>query len=276
MRTVPSEKYRLMRGMTFEQTQDYDDNLITVLELVWGEGYMSPGGPDEIRKIVEDVDLAGKNVLDIGCGTGGIAQFLVETYGPLKIVGIDVDAGLIERANRRAKKDGLSDQLAFECVEPGPLPFLDASFDVVFSKDAMVHIAEKETLCTEIFRVLSPGGKVAACDWMCHSDAPFSEEMAYYVEADGLGFGMASPDRYRGALESAGFQNVALKDRNAWYRPLVAKEYDALAGKHYEYLVEKLGREFADHEVEVWRALKVVVDSGELMPCHLHAEKPLL
>ena len=81
--------------------------LVAVLEAVWGEGYMSPGGPDEIRMIVEGVTLAGKAVLDLGCGTGGITRFLVEAYRPARTVGIDVDAGLIARATERATKAGL-------------------------------------------------------------------------------------------------------------------------------------------------------------------------
>jgi hypothetical protein len=39
--------------MTSEQTLEYDDALVTVLEAVWGEGYLSPGGSDEIRMIVD-------------------------------------------------------------------------------------------------------------------------------------------------------------------------------------------------------------------------------
>jgi hypothetical protein len=44
--------------MSAEQTQAYDDALVAVLEAVWGEGYLSSGGPDEIRAIVEGVTLA--------------------------------------------------------------------------------------------------------------------------------------------------------------------------------------------------------------------------
>ena len=53
---------------------------------------------------------------------------------------------------------------------------------------------------------------------------PFSEEMTYYVETDGLGFGMASAARYRDAMATAGFTDIQMTDRNAWYRPLVEKE----------------------------------------------------
>jgi phosphoethanolamine N-methyltransferase len=261
--------------MTAEQTQEYDDALVALLEMVWGEGYLSPGGPAEIRAVVEGVDLAGKDVLDLGCGTGGITRFLAETYGPARILGIDIDAGLIARATAQAGAAGCSGRLAFQTVAPGPLPFADASFDVVFSKDAMVHIADKEALFADIVRILRPGGTLAASDWMSATDGPFSPEMAYYIETEGLGFGMASPARYRAAMERAGFRDIRITDRNAWYKPLARREHDALVGPLYETLAAKVGKDFVDHEIEVWRALTVVVDSGELRPGHLRARRPV-
>lgn len=257
--------------MTSEPTQAYDDALVALLEEVWGAGYMSPGGPDEIRMIVEGVELAGKAVLDLGCGTGGITRFLAETYRPASIVGVDIDPGLIERAGERA---GGAAGLSFRTVRPGPLPFADGSFDMVFSKDAMVHIENKEALFAQIFRVLRPGGAVAASDWMSSTDGPFSAAMAYYLQAEGLGFGMASPSRYRTAMAEAGFRDIRLTDRNDWYRPLAHREHDALAGPLYDRLAARVGKDFLDHEIEVWRALTVVVDSGELRPAHLRARKP--
>ena len=113
--------------MASEQTQEYDDALVAVLEAVWGEGYLSPGGPDEIRMIVEGVALRGKDLLDLGCGTGGITRFLAETYSPARIVGIDVDAGLIARATERATRAGLGSSLTFQTVTPGPLPLPTAA-----------------------------------------------------------------------------------------------------------------------------------------------------
>ncbi len=260
--------------MTSEQSQEYDDALVAVLEAVWGEGYMSPGGPDEIRMIVEGMPLAGKAVLDLGCGTGGITRFLAETYRPARIVGIDVDAGLIARATDRAAEAGLGDSLSFQTVTPGPLPFADGTFDVVFSKDAMIHIADKEALFAEIFRVLRSGGSIAASDWMSSTDGPFSAIMSDYLETEGLGFGLASPARYRSAMAQAGFRDIRMIDRNEWYRPLAHRDHDAVAGPLYDQLLARVGKAFLDHEIEAWRKLTVVIDSGELRPGHLRARKP--
>ena len=49
----------------------YDHSIIAVSELIWGEGFMSPGGRAAVRSIVEGLELAGRTLLDIGCGIGG-------------------------------------------------------------------------------------------------------------------------------------------------------------------------------------------------------------
>ena len=49
----------------------YPDHFIERLLSVWGEGFLSPGGPAEVAEIVAGLDLSGKTVLDIGFGTGG-------------------------------------------------------------------------------------------------------------------------------------------------------------------------------------------------------------
>jgi len=96
----------------------------------------------------------------------------------------------------------------------------------------------------------------------------------HYLEQEGLGFGMASAARYRAALVKAGFADIEITDRNDWYRERARAEHSALAGPLYDRLAAKVGKDFLDHEIEVWRAMTVVVDSGELRPGHLRAKRP--
>ncbi len=46
----------------------YDDAFIGFLEALWGEGYLSPGGPEEMARLLDGIDLTGKSVVDIGSG----------------------------------------------------------------------------------------------------------------------------------------------------------------------------------------------------------------
>ena len=85
---------------------------------------------------------------------------------------------------------------------------------------------------------------------------------------------MASPQRYIKALENAGFMNIKLRDRNNWYRKLGREEYEQMRGPLYHKMVDMVGRENADRQVEVWRTMNIVLENGELRPGHLRAVKP--
>ena len=136
----------------------YPEPVIGFLEMLWGTGWLSPGGPDELARLLEGEDLAGRHVLDIGCGAGGIDCLLVSQYGAARVTGIDVEQPVLDTAARRARDAGVADKVELVLVSPRPLPFADPSFDVVFSKDSIVHIPDKPALAREVYRVLKPGG----------------------------------------------------------------------------------------------------------------------
>ena len=115
-----------------EHESEYDDALVTLLELIWGEGYMAPGGEGNVAKIAEGLDMRDKRVLDFGCGIGGPALFLARNYGA-NVIGIDLEPQLIERARQSAIKHGLDAKTEFHVVEIGPIDYPDESFDFVVS-----------------------------------------------------------------------------------------------------------------------------------------------
>ena len=252
----------------------YTGQMIGMLETVWGEGWLSPGGADEVGRVVAGVNFAGKSVLDIGCGVGGADFYLVETCKAGFVTGLDVEETVLTTARERAKAKGLDKRVTFTKVEPGPLPFPPESFDIVFSKDAIVHIADKHTLMKDVFRVLKPGGWFTASDWLIGHDDPPSPEMRDYILAEGLDFGMASPTRYRDAMEEAGFTDITINSRNHWYRQTARQELAAMSGPLYASSVDRLGKDFVDHNIEIWTKMLVVLDSGEHCPTHVRGRKP--
>src|SRR5439155_9032448 len=129
----------------------YPDRLIRMLEAVWGEGFLSPGGPEEVALVLKGVLVEGKSVLDIGSGAGGIDILLAEKFGVGHVTGIDVEDTVIATARRKVKDKGLETRVGFAKVAAGPLPFPPSTFDIVFSKDSIVHIPDKLALAREVF-----------------------------------------------------------------------------------------------------------------------------
>ncbi|TYR34905.1 methyltransferase domain-containing protein [Mesorhizobium microcysteis] len=261
--------------MTDAHEAEYDDTAIRFLAALWGEGYLSPGGPDEVDRVLEGIDLSGRNVLDIGCGAGGITLHLARAHNAAHVTGFDVEEPVVAHARRAAETAGLGDRVTFVQSPPGPLPFADRAFDVVFSKDALLHVPDKDALFGEIFRLLKPGGTFAASNWMIGHDEEPSPDMKAYIEAEGLSFSMASPARYRQAMERAGFVDVVTVDRNGWYREVARGELERLKGPLYDTVSAAVGSAYVDKNIRTWTAMQKVLDSGEHRPTHLRGRKPV-
>lgn len=253
---------------------EYDEGMQTLLQIVWGDGFLSPGGPEEVARMLEGSDIRGCRVLDIGCGVAGIDILLVNTHGAASVVGIDLEPELVARGTERVAAAGLGQRIDLRVVTAGPLPFDSARFDVVFTKDSLVHIPDKPTVFAEIRRVLKPGGWFIASDWLRGGTGPYSPEMLEYFRLEGLTYNMATLQETGRTLSSAGFVDVELRDRNEWYRDLAARESAAIEGEWYPTILSRLGESRAQHFVADWRQLALVLRRGELRPAHYRARRP--
>ena len=233
-----------------------------------------PEAREEVARVLDGLDLRGCTVLDVGCGAGAITVALARDHGAAKVIGIDVEAPVCAKARTRVATTGLADRIEIMEVRPGPFPLADGSIDLVFSKDSIVHIPDKTALAREAFRVLRPGGWLAASDWLIGHDGPPSPEMVHYIACEALDFGMASPSVYRAALEEAGFVDVTLVNRNPWYRDVARVELDRLGGPVGVRARAILGEAETLRQIRTWEAMLVVLGTGEHCPHHLRGRKP--
>lgn len=246
--------------------------MVTLLELIWGEGYMAPGGPGNVAKLFAGIETDGKRILDIGCGIGGPACEMAQTHGA-DVVGIDLEAQLVARAIDRASRRGLADRCTFRKVEVGPLPFDDATFDIATSSGALTQTEDKAAIFREILRVLKPGGYFSCYEWF-KADGEYSDDMRYWFKLEGLTYAMHTIAEFGNELVKAGFADVDCEDATDWYRREARNEYERLKGELYPRMVELLGQADADHFVENWRAMVVVIDKGEMRQGYCRGRRP--
>jgi ubiquinone/menaquinone biosynthesis C-methylase UbiE len=99
--------------------------------------------------------VAGKKVLDYGCGSG-YGTALISEHS-MDVIGVDISAEAINYAESHFEAPNLR-YLQIEPAEVAPLPFADSSFDVILSFQVIEHVQDVSAYLREIDRVLAPGG----------------------------------------------------------------------------------------------------------------------
>jgi SAM-dependent methyltransferase len=270
------------KWMTAMETTDrkhalyYSDQLVENLQLRWGNGFMSPGGAAELARMLRDIDVWGREGLDFGCGVGGYDRLLVREHGASVVCGVDLGAAVIAEALASAQAQGLADRLRYLVVESGALPFEDASFGFVFSKDAIVEVPDRDKpeVLRELYRVTEPGGWAILGDWFRGPDE-YTREMREWATSGGEVYEMVTIAEAAEWLRKAGYTDVSFEDRNVWYRTFARDEYERLGGALRSEYVDRFGEAYAAKALENARVRALLADQGQLRPGHVRGRRPL-
>jgi sarcosine/dimethylglycine N-methyltransferase len=164
------------------------------------------GGINATKALAEWAGLAkGMRVLDAGCGIGGSSRYLAQTYG-CKIDAIDLTPEFVAAAKRLNELCELGDAIAVREGSVTDLPYADASFDLVWSQNVTMNIADKPRMFAECYRVLRPGGRFAVShaaqgpNGEPYYPLPWASEPSYSF--------LGTPEDFLQILRDAGFSNI--------------------------------------------------------------------
>jgi len=182
------------------------------------------------RTVQRMVELAGvltpsSRVIDLGAGYGGSMRYIAENIGS-QCVALNLSDVENDRNRQMNREAGLDDRIDVVEGDFASLDFPDASFDLAWSQEAILHSGDRDKVCAEAARVLKPGGRFVFTDPMQADDASSSSLQAIY---DRLHLSsLASPAFYRSTLSASGMREIAFEERP-----------DQLA-RHYERVREVL------------------------------------
>ena len=203
-----------------------------------------------VDRVLAWADLqAGERVLDLGTGTGAVAEkaaLAVEPGGQL--VAIDISPEMLALAGRRADQASLKFQVEEGSAES--IPATDASFDVILASLALMYVIDRPAAAREMARVLRPGGRLVASVWagpdLCDI-VMFQQTAGRFAPpppVPGVGPGaLADPQPFLEELARAGIDARVKTELLGFDFDDFASAWDALAGVTTAMLTPERRRE---------------------------------
>ena len=170
------------------------------------------GGRQASEDFLSQLNLTPENhVLDVGCGLGGAARFVASRYG-CQVTGIDLTPEYVETAKVVCGWVGLDSRISLHQGSALAMPFADRVFDRAYMLHVGMNVDDKARLCSEVSRVLRPNALFGIYDVMRTGDGELTYPVPWATTS--ASSAVAKPAQYREALERAGFDVIAERNRH--------------------------------------------------------------
>jgi SAM-dependent methyltransferase len=193
---------------------------------------------------------SNKDVLDLGTGTGAVAERAARAVRPNgRVVGVDISPDMLALARKRAAAHDLGN---LEWLEgrAESIPANDNAFDVALACLSLMYVIDRQAAAREIARVLRPGGHFVASVWAGPEQCDivlFQQTAGKFAgppPVPGVGPGaLADPAPFLAQLEAAGMDTRVETQVLAFEFPDFASAWDALAGVTTAQLPEERRQE---------------------------------
>jgi len=235
---------------------------------------VSTGGQVTTEEFVKKLNLTPENViLDVGCGIGGSAFHMAREYG-VKVHGVDLSTNMISIAVKyqAEMEDNVRKNVSFEMSDITKADFAENSFDVIYSRDTILHIGDKEALFAQFLKWLKPGGKLMISDY-CHGDKlEYSDDFLKYVHQ--RGYHMMKVADYGQLLEMVGFEKVVAEDKTGAFIDILNMEVQQFENSREDFL-KQFTKEDYNYILSGWSDKIVRCSQGDQAWGLFTAVKPL-
>jgi phosphoethanolamine N-methyltransferase len=228
-------------------------------EKMYGDGFQSPGGLDAVEAFCQKLHMwKGMHILEIGSGLGGASFYFARKYGAV-VTGLDVSKEMVDISTERVQPSELA-SISFRQGDIRTTQLEQNAFDLVWTRDCILYIAEKTLVWKHVYASLKPGGQLFITDF-CKSGRPLSEDFRSYLTR--CQYYLQDLDSYQTALEVSGFHDIRIEDNTQAFKDFLRDEQEDLHNNRERFLLEYNEQDF-DYLMNRWEMKIRFCEQGDL------------
>ncbi|MCW3477445.1 methyltransferase domain-containing protein [Limobrevibacterium gyesilva] len=194
----------------------WDDQRLAVAEALWGEGFLAPGGAEEVLRLAVPLGLsAASSLLLLGAGAGGPARVLAAELG-VWVSTCDADPVLVDLAARRIQRAGaaLAKRASVAAWNPVAPQFRRHGFHHALAADAL-HLGEPAAVLAALAAAIKPGGQMMLVELVADSPLDMADgAVAAWCRLERRHAALPSEAQVTTALARLGFEVRVVEDQS--------------------------------------------------------------
>lgn len=260
-------------GGVADAVPEWNPSRQKLVELIWGEGFTAPGGPQHVIDLAQPFGLTAENtMLEIGSGSGGGACAVADKIGSY-VDGFDLSEDLVKQALETSMMKGLDNKAKVKRFDPEAFELKANFYDGCLVRETLIAIEHKDALLEIILAAIKPGKPVVITEMFLTAADPGPLASASLAGEPREVFpGEAAP--IVAQIEQAGFEIRVNKDET--------EEYTAKARAAWSELALRISNQELDEglaaalirETELWDRRNEAFAAGELEMRRIVAFKP--
>lgn len=260
--------------LSFEASEErWTQSRIDLVQKVWGEGLIGPGGMERILELVKPLGLTpAMTVLDLGAGLGGAARIVADHFGTW-VTGFEADQRLTEAGMESSTKAGLGKKAPVQPFDPENFEVKPKSYDSVFSKEFFFTIQDKDRLLRHIEKLLKDQGQIMFTDFVLPKPGHSSRALEVWRASEPVEPVLWAMEDYAEALTDLKLDVRINEDITEETRALITQAWGSyMAGVNRSDLDNESISAMVE-EAELWTRRVKLLESNDLKVYRIHAIK---
>lgn len=247
---------------------------LNVVEKMWGEGYITPGGEEQVKKLLPLLELdSKKSVLLLGPGLGGINFTMVEETG-VWITGLERDRELAELGHESMIRANLKRQAPVRYSALENLELKSKSFDAALSFEGTLAVTDKKALFSAVADSLRLHGELFFSTLCLPDTNPPNDKVKAWIASEPKS---ATPhpwpvEAMQALLVSLNMEVRPVEDLTKDYRHWVMSGFTNFLARISKPELLSMAQDLM-RETEYWTTRINAIDSGGLKVVRFHAIK---
>ncbi len=201
---------------------------LAISQLLWGTGFLEPGGPEHIMTLVKPFGLnLEKSMLDLSAGLGGPMRLVSHEFD-VYITGLERVPEIAERGMTMSVDLGVAKKALIRNYDPEKLELRAGAFDCALAQQLLYGVQDKEGFLRHLNQSLKPRGHFAFTDYVLLEGAEAPEVMAAWKSSERVVPKPWTKAQYQKGLAATGFDLRVTEDLTEVYRNQISEGWNSL------------------------------------------------